>query len=169
MLEKLSPRFKAFTRILGLLASVLTLGLGVYHILQSDVSLDVPTTNRTQDVNKTRWRLPLFTLAPPFFIDIWTPFLLGFTGCGMHFQSFYVQTIYASFSRFFLWHLFVGLFGMIGYSGILGIILSGFAWLTCGAAAICALFCEDHASLQLTRDNIPIVRWYNSRSATTGS
>lgn len=68
------------------------------------------------------WR-DVFTFQTEIFFPLWGPVFLGWFTILQHLQGRQWQSIYASWPRVFLWHLFLGLFAGLGYAGNLGIIV----------------------------------------------
>jgi len=76
------------------------------------------------------WRT-IFTFDPQLFFPLWGPVFLGYFTIIQHIEG-RSNFFYRSWPRVFLWFLFVGMFGNLGYAGGLGII--------CGFCAIFEAF-----------------------------
>eukprot|EP00920_Eleutheroschizon_duboscqi_P034104 GHVT01081785.1.p1 GENE.GHVT01081785.1~~GHVT01081785.1.p1 ORF type:complete len:264 (-),score=28.82 GHVT01081785.1:217-1008(-) len=134
-------KFAKATRWSGMISGVLTLILSCFVLPSSGATLYIPS-DFLSDVNKTTWRLPVFSFTPDTFIDVWTPFVMGVISVLSHFSSFRFSFMSLSFLRFGLWHLLVALFGNLGYCGGMGIIV-GAASLVSSVLGFCAALVHE--------------------------
>ncbi|EZG46744.1 putative transmembrane protein [Gregarina niphandrodes] len=152
----MEPLLKA-ARWVGLSSSLLTLVLGVVHLCRQHVSIHWPSKIHAaflDDVQQAAWRTRVFTLAPDYFLECWTPVLVGLIGVACHSNYFRLtQKVTSNFGFYFVFLMIQALFANIGYRGGLGILVSVVSFVA-ALLALIAGFMERSASaaLQLGRD-----------------
>ncbi|KAH0477409.1 MAG: uncharacterized protein KVP18_005120 [Porospora cf. gigantea A] len=122
---------------MGYIAGYTAMLLGFLHIFTTDAHLSRSTWGETfDDPNKEVWRDRMFSLAPSIVADVWAGVVLG----AITVESYHetpLKLIRANFVAVTAWQLFVVLFGVIGYLGNLGLVMS----LPGLFASATALFC----------------------------
>eukprot|EP00742_Colponemidia_sp_Colp-10_P004391 GILJ01004687.1.p1 GENE.GILJ01004687.1~~GILJ01004687.1.p1 ORF type:complete len:248 (-),score=33.26 GILJ01004687.1:148-813(-) len=98
--------------------------------------------NDVNGPNGSNWR-SVFTLNPNVIFDLWAPFVLGLISMACFIPAFRWNAICCSWSRAFVWQLFVMLFGAFGYSGNFGIMIGFFIMVGNTLAFACAFVCPD--------------------------
>eukprot|EP01056_Protomagalhaensia_sp_Gyna25_P000878 Protomagalhaensia_sp_Gyna_25__877@NODE_1422_length_1850_cov_541_589729_g1147_i0_p2_GENE_NODE_1422_length_1850_cov_541_589729_g1147_i0NODE_1422_length_1850_cov_541_589729_g1147_i0_p2_ORF_typecomplete_len158_score16_54_NODE_1422_length_1850_cov_541_589729_g1147_i06731146 len=135
----------------GLISSVLTLVLGLVHIIKIDARVHWPNGSFIDDNQAGSWRWPLFTFQPDRFFDIWTPFLLGLLGVMAHIRQFpNICKLTKDFVRYFIFLFIVALFGNLGYNGGLGIIVGSVTLLAALFVLIVIFVNNENACLDLS-------------------
>lgn len=126
---------------LTLISGILTVLVWCFLLPSVNASLSVQDGDFLADVNKGSFRFAMFSFVPAVFIDIWTPFIMGFISILTQFKNFRVDWLNKSYARLFLWNFTVALFANLGYSGGIGIIV--------GSVTLCVtLLCLVMAILQ---------------------
>ena len=109
---------------MGYVAGYAAMLLGFLHIFTTDAHLNRSSWEETfDDPNKEVWRGRLFSLAPAVIADVWAGVVLG----AITVESYHetpLKLIRVNFVAVTAWQLFVVLFGVIGYMGNLGFIMS---------------------------------------------
>lgn len=142
---------KKITKWFGFVSSVLVLILGFVHVCSSKAYIRFPhhPWKFCDDLALITWKLPLFSLDPNLFFDHWTPMVMGLIGTFIQFEMFGCPQILGSMLKYFIWNMFLGLFGCIGYRGGLGILFSIPVWVTCLLTLICHFICDDNCHLKI--------------------
>eukprot|EP00917_Polyrhabdina_sp_WS-2016_P031865 GHVP01068003.1.p1 GENE.GHVP01068003.1~~GHVP01068003.1.p1 ORF type:complete len:317 (+),score=28.53 GHVP01068003.1:751-1701(+) len=114
------------TRWTGFIACICALVVGFFQIVTIKASLEWPTNGFFMDVNYVLWRNKLFSFAPIVFVDSWTPIALGLLGALPHLKIALNLThrIVQDFVSYFIFNLILAFWGVMGYAGGFGIILS---------------------------------------------
>eukprot|EP00922_Rhytidocystis_sp_ex-Travisia-forbesii_P006233 GHVS01009033.1.p1 GENE.GHVS01009033.1~~GHVS01009033.1.p1 ORF type:complete len:179 (+),score=15.77 GHVS01009033.1:464-1000(+) len=141
------------TRFLCLLSGVLTIILGFISIFTKSASLSVNMGFADDANNRGSWRMALFSLTPSVFVDTWTPIVMGFVTTLVNFPSFNCRMISGNFARMFVWLFVVAMFGNLGYSGGIGIIVGSFTFLADLFCLVTALLHDGPANLELSYNN----------------
>lgn len=142
-----------FTSWLGFACGVLSVIVFFFQFTDLSPSIGVSGKQFIQDSNRSSWRMTMFTFVPDVFVDIWTPFVMGMISILCHVDQFDFNWMCKSYGHFFVWNLVLGLFGNIGYSGIIGIIASAFTFLCCLLSLVCAFVVPDNsAKLGVAKD-----------------
>eukprot|EP00915_Cephaloidophora_sp_WS-2016_P002585 GHVH01003470.1.p1 GENE.GHVH01003470.1~~GHVH01003470.1.p1 ORF type:complete len:200 (+),score=20.42 GHVH01003470.1:38-637(+) len=154
---------KDLTKQVGLTAGWCVVTLGLYHLITIGATIEVPRMNNPSmypeglltDVNKDNWRT-LFSLDPGILADTWAPLLMGvITIMGHYGMNSVFKQVTASFSRYLIWNLFMLMFGVLGYDGLLGIVVSVPVVLCCFCCIACMIAGDDSACLELSRGDYP--------------
>eukprot|EP00922_Rhytidocystis_sp_ex-Travisia-forbesii_P006230 GHVS01009030.1.p1 GENE.GHVS01009030.1~~GHVS01009030.1.p1 ORF type:complete len:182 (+),score=30.51 GHVS01009030.1:362-907(+) len=145
--------FAKITRWLCLVSGILTIILGFISIFTKNASLSVGNGFADDANNRGSWRMALFSFTPDVFVDTWTPMVMGFVTTLVHFNSFKFQMISENFARMFVWLFVLGMFGNLGYSGGIGIIVGSFTFLADLFCLIAALIHDGPANLELSYGN----------------
>ncbi|EZG46749.1 putative transmembrane protein [Gregarina niphandrodes] len=136
----------------GLASSALTVVLGIVHLTHQEASIDWPSKigmGFIDDVQALHWRSSFFTLNPDTFLDVWGPVIMGVIGLvchSIHFQT--LQKVTSNFGFYFSFLMIQGLFGNIGYSGGMGILVSAVSFLA-ALLALIAVFADRSADAGL--------------------
>lgn len=141
--------FAQITSWLGFICGCLTLVVWCFLLPAVSPRINVSSRDFIKDVNKETWRLAVFSFAPEVFIDFWTPFVMGVISILCHLDRFKLDWICKSFLQFFLWNFILALFGNIGYSGGIGIIVASFTLLTTLLSLLCVFVCDKDQSASL--------------------
>lgn len=137
---------------LGLISSVLTLVLGIVHLVTIDASVKWPAgSDFIKDVQKETWRDRLFTFQPDLFFDAWTPFVFGAIGVMAHIKQFpNICKLTKNFLRYFVFLFIMALFANLGYNGGLGILFGSVTLLAALFALIIFFMSDGNACLDLS-------------------
>eukprot|EP01055_Gregarina_sp_Pseudo9_P000229 Gregarina_sp_Pseudo_9__228@NODE_1148_length_1837_cov_198_471079_g1074_i0_p3_GENE_NODE_1148_length_1837_cov_198_471079_g1074_i0NODE_1148_length_1837_cov_198_471079_g1074_i0_p3_ORF_typecomplete_len160_score11_81DUF4818/PF16089_5/4_8e03DUF4818/PF16089_5/0_17DUF4818/PF16089_5/4_4e03_NODE_1148_length_1837_cov_198_471079_g1074_i011091588 len=137
---------------IGFISSVLTVVLGIVHLVTIDASVKWPPgSDFIKDVQASTWRYPLFTFRPDDFFDIWTPFVFGVVGVMAHIKQFpNICKITKNFLRYFVFLFVVALFANLGYNGGLGIIFGAVTLLGALFSLIIFFVSDGNACLDLS-------------------
>eukprot|EP01054_Gregarina_sp_Poly1_P000992 Gregarina_sp_Poly_1__991@NODE_1241_length_4666_cov_269_446184_g846_i0_p4_GENE_NODE_1241_length_4666_cov_269_446184_g846_i0NODE_1241_length_4666_cov_269_446184_g846_i0_p4_ORF_typecomplete_len156_score10_38_NODE_1241_length_4666_cov_269_446184_g846_i019332400 len=141
------------TRWLCLIASCLTVVLGIVHLIDTSPRLKWPTGKFHDDfTNMDRWRAQLFTFSPNVFVDCWTPLVLGLAGTTAHFDGVGggIGFLTKDFLTAAIFQLICAFFADLAYNGGLGILFSIFAFAASLLGFVTAFTDEDSASLELS-------------------
>eukprot|EP00917_Polyrhabdina_sp_WS-2016_P031342 GHVP01066889.1.p1 GENE.GHVP01066889.1~~GHVP01066889.1.p1 ORF type:complete len:339 (+),score=38.97 GHVP01066889.1:490-1506(+) len=146
--------FAKVTRWFGFVAAMCAIITGFVHVITIGASIRWPKyigESFFDDVNILSWRFTLFTFAPNTFVDCWTPIIMGILGTIPHFQMWYKHTerFVKDFIAYFIFHLVLALWGIMGYAGGVGIILCIPAFLTALFSFILIFAGNEHAGLKL--------------------
>lgn len=136
------------TRWLGFVSGVLTIILWCFQLSSTSPSISIGC-DPLADVNKSSWRMQLFSFVPSVFIDVWTPCVMGVMTIMSHVSSFRLDFLNVNFAHYFIWCLIMALFGNIGYAGVVGIIVASITLITSFLSLICAIVYDGSASLKL--------------------
>lgn len=165
--EKGNNTFATVTSWIAFVSSCLVIVVGVFRIIASGAHLDWCDKFIDDVCNKGDWRLRLFSFVPDVFVDVWTPMVMGIMGVCFHFKSspFKLTMFSSNWLRFFAYHLAMCLFGSLGYSNGVGIIIGSIVALAALLSFIAIFICEQHPCLDLNFN----IKWNLSGSgANTG-
>eukprot|EP01054_Gregarina_sp_Poly1_P000994 Gregarina_sp_Poly_1__993@NODE_1241_length_4666_cov_269_446184_g846_i0_p3_GENE_NODE_1241_length_4666_cov_269_446184_g846_i0NODE_1241_length_4666_cov_269_446184_g846_i0_p3_ORF_typecomplete_len156_score15_50COPI_assoc/PF08507_10/2_1COPI_assoc/PF08507_10/51_NODE_1241_length_4666_cov_269_446184_g846_i0513980 len=140
------------TRWMCFIASVLTVVLGIVHLIDKSPRLKWPDGSFHDDAtNMQRWRFQLFTFSPNVFVDSWTPLVLGLAGTAAHFEGVGggVGFLTKDFLTTAIFQLICALFANLAYNGGLGILFSIVAFAASLFGFVTAFSDEDSASLEV--------------------
>eukprot|EP00928_Gymnodinium_smaydae_P033948 TRINITY_DN24171_c0_g1_i1.p1 TRINITY_DN24171_c0_g1~~TRINITY_DN24171_c0_g1_i1.p1 ORF type:complete len:168 (+),score=40.26 TRINITY_DN24171_c0_g1_i1:69-506(+) len=136
-----------FVAALCFVASVLTLVVGLLHVIDSvsSVVLNIHCREVLAPDCNAGWR-HVFTLKPNEFVEMWTPAVLGLVASSLHVAAIRQWTPKSNLVMALLM-AFVGVFGDFGYMGMLGV-FTGF--LSMLSALLCVLcYFGNHSSPSL--------------------
>lgn len=136
------------TRWIGFVSGVLTVLLWCFQLSSTSPSISIGD-DPLADVNKSSWRMQLFSFVPSVFIDVWTPFVMGAITVMSHFSSFHLDFMSVNFAHYFIWSILMALFGNMGYAGVVGIVVASITLLSSLLSLICAFLYDGTASLKL--------------------
>lgn len=136
------------TRWVGFVSGVLTILLWCFQLSSTSPSISIGD-DPLADVNKSSWRMQLFSFVPSVFIDVWTPFVMGAMTVMSHIASFHLDFMSVNFAHYFIWSVLMALFGNMGYAGVVGIVVASITLLSSLLSLICAFLYEGTASLKL--------------------
>lgn len=143
--EKFRPLGRA-TGWIGFISGILSMIVSLFLMPSLGPRILMFEDQFTADFNQYPWRLAMFSFIPDVFMDVWTPFIMGMISIMCHFRVFHFDWMCRSYGRFLFWNLALGLFGQIGYCGIVGIIASAFSFLCSLLSLICVFTLKNESA-----------------------
>ncbi|EZG46748.1 putative transmembrane protein [Gregarina niphandrodes] len=137
-------------RIIHILASLLTLVVGLIHVLQKKPRVHWPD-KFTDDLNAATWRATMFSLAPLVLVDNWTAVAMGIWGLLAHMKQAgsFLGAPTVDMLNAGVYLVIMGLWATIAYAGGIGVIFSCVTFLGALVCLILAFVDNQSASLAL--------------------
>ena len=173
--------FVQVARVLSLIAAIAVFIIGVIHICVQTFEWcpvgnvyecigpalrwnpsDAPFLRNSNGPGSGGWGSVIFTFAIDDFFPLWGPIVLGYISTLQHLAGHQWKAISVSWPRVFVWYIFVGLFGAMGYSGNLGILV-GFLCILVALMAL-AITLGGGATARTHMDIV--IHGYNKGSVT---
>lgn len=150
--------FAKITSWLGFICGLLTILVWFFLLHALSPKINVDNDNLISDVNRLNWRKAMFSFAPSVFFDIWTPLVMGLVSILCHFEQFGFDWMSRTYFHFFCWNFVLALWGNIGYSGGIGVIVSAFTLLCTVFSLVCVFIARGTSpklGLQVRKPKMP--------------